>query len=105
VYKYGASDDKLHNLGGMPFLFWKLIEESKAAGAQRIDFGRSDLENPGLITFKNRFGTKKTSLIYFRATDAREHAVWGLNAIRPYFHLLPDALCSTAGRMLYRHMG
>jgi CelD/BcsL family acetyltransferase involved in cellulose biosynthesis len=105
VYKYGASDDKLHNLGGMPFLFWKLIEESKAAGAQRIDFGRSDLDNPGLITFKNRFGTKKTSLIYFRATDAREHAAWGLNAIRPYFHLLPDALCSTAGRMLYRHMG
>jgi CelD/BcsL family acetyltransferase involved in cellulose biosynthesis len=105
VYKYGASDHALHNLGGMPFLFWKLIGESKAAGAERIDFGRSDLDNPGLITFKNRFGTSKKSLTYLRATSAPEETAWNVRALRPYFYLLPDALCSTAGRVLYRHMG
>src|SRR5712692_6936466 len=40
VYKYGCSDETFHSLGGMPFLFWRLIEESKASGAQQIDFGR-----------------------------------------------------------------
>ena len=42
VYKYGCSDEKFHHLAGMPFLFWKLIEESKDAGAEQIDFGRTD---------------------------------------------------------------
>src|SRR5713101_9298121 len=26
VYKYGCSDERSHNLAGMPFLFWRLIE-------------------------------------------------------------------------------
>jgi hypothetical protein len=45
VYKYGCSDERFHNLGGMPFLFWKLIEDSKASGADSLDFGRSDFES------------------------------------------------------------
>ena len=28
VYKQWCSDEKFHRLGGMPFLFWRLIEES-----------------------------------------------------------------------------
>ena len=36
IYKYGCSDESLHNLGAMPFLFWRLIEESKAWGAEKI---------------------------------------------------------------------
>ena len=34
IYKYGCSDGAFHQLGGMPFLFWKLIEEGKATGAE-----------------------------------------------------------------------
>ncbi len=59
VYKYGCSDEKFHHLDGMPFLFWRLIEETKASGAEKIDFGRSDLDNEGLITFKDRLGTRR----------------------------------------------
>jgi len=36
IYKYGCSDKRYHNLGGMPFLFWNLIEESKASGAEHL---------------------------------------------------------------------
>lgn len=46
----------------MPFLFWRLIEESKASGVERIDFGRSDLANTSLIAFKDKFGTTRKSL-------------------------------------------
>src|SRR5205807_2584108 len=34
VYKYGCSDHRFHYLGGMPFLLWRLIQESKEAGAE-----------------------------------------------------------------------
>ncbi len=39
IYKYGCSNGEEHNSGGTPFLFWKLIQESKASGANKIDLG------------------------------------------------------------------
>jgi CelD/BcsL family acetyltransferase involved in cellulose biosynthesis len=108
VYKYGCSDARFHKLGGMPFLFWRLIEESKASGAEKIDCGRSDLNNEGLIAFKDRLGTKRKLLTYYRyeKTGSRGAAtVWGSQMVRKLFSFLPDAVFSTAGKVLYRHMG
>jgi hypothetical protein len=61
---------KEFNLGAMPFLLWKLIEESKPSGVEEIDFGRTDLNHEGLITFKNRFGTTRSVLTYYRYPNA-----------------------------------
>jgi CelD/BcsL family acetyltransferase involved in cellulose biosynthesis len=108
VYKYGCSDEEFHNLGGMPFLLWRLIEESKAEGAENIDFGRSDLDNEGLVVFKDRFGTTRRSLTYYRYPDGTRAPAainWNVRAVRPLLSLLPDAVFSAAGRALYRHMG
>jgi hypothetical protein len=106
VYKYGCSDERHHNIGGMPFLFWKLIEESKAAGAERIDFGRSDMENPGLVAFKDKFGTTRRTLTYYRHPEsAKASAKWDTQASKLLLSMLPNALLSTAGRALYKHMG
>lgn len=108
VYKYGCSNAKLHNLGGMPFLFWRLIEEGKASGAQKIDFGRSDLDQEGLVVFKDRLGAKRSLLTYYRYTNAakkQEPAPWESQGLREFFGNLPDTVLSTAGRILYRHMG
>jgi CelD/BcsL family acetyltransferase involved in cellulose biosynthesis len=107
IYKYGCSDERLHNLGAMPFLFWKLIEESKAWGAERIDFGRSDLNHEGLITFKDRFGTAKRVLNYYRYPQEAKlnSAAWDRIKIRQVFSILPDSISSIAGRLIYRHIG
>ena len=108
VYKYGCSDEEFHHLAGMPFLFWKLIEESKMAGAEQIDFGRTDLENDGLVRFKDQFGTIRSPLTYFRYSDGiREKCVAApaMPAARRLFSVLPDALSSRAGGLLYRHIG
>jgi len=43
----------------MPFLFWKLVEERKASGAERIDLRRTNIENEGVVGFKDRLGAKK----------------------------------------------
>ncbi len=110
IYKYGCSDGKAHKLGGVPFLFWKLITESKAEGAETLDFGRSDLENTGLIRFKSEFGACQRKLTYYRSpgsekdesqvTQARHSKAAGR-----VVSMLPDGISSVAGRMLYRHMG
>jgi hypothetical protein len=107
VYKYGCSNDKFHSLAAMPMLFWRLIEESKASGIDKIDFGRSDMDNPGLMTFKDRFGTTKKLLTYFRYPQKKnwKPASWSLQAVRQMFALLPDAVLPTVGQLVYRHMG
>jgi lipid II:glycine glycyltransferase (peptidoglycan interpeptide bridge formation enzyme) len=105
IYKYGCSDEAFHYVGAMPFLFWQLIQESKASGAERIDLGRSDLDNAGLITFKDRFGATKRSLDYYRYPESPSHETKrGTNAMRRLLSILPDTVACTAGRVLYRHM-
>jgi lipid II:glycine glycyltransferase (peptidoglycan interpeptide bridge formation enzyme) len=108
VYKYGCSDEKFHNLGGMQLLFWRLIEESKTFGAAELDFGRSDMDNEGLVTFKDRFGTKKKLLTYVRYPQAKKEAAavrWGMRAARQMFSILPDTISPAAGKILYKHIG
>lgn len=107
VFKYGCSDERYHNLGTMPFLFWKLIEESKNSGVAEIDFGRSDPHNKGLITFKDRFSTTRKSLRYFRYTRVNTAGAnaWNSDPMRRIISVLPAAVLPTAGRLLYRHIG
>ncbi len=108
IYKYGCSDAAFHALGGMPFLFWKLIEEGKATGAECLDFGRSEIENEGLVAFKDKYGTTKRKLTYYRfpQTAKQESRAWGDSGIaRRMFAMLPDGVLSAAGKILYRHIG
>jgi hypothetical protein len=108
VYKYGCSEAKFHNLGGMPFLFWRLVEESKALGEERIDLGRSDLTNLGLITFKDRLGAVRKLLTYYRYTNTEKGKAstrWEEQGLGGLFSMLPNAVLSTVGGVLYRHIG
>ena len=108
VYKYGGSNENFHNLGGMPFLFWRLVEESKALGIRKIDLGRTDLSNEGLIAFKDRLGATRRLLTYYRYTRASKRKVATLSAswaLRQFFALLPEEVCSLAGRILYKYLG
>jgi len=108
IYKYGCSDEKYHHLGGMPFLFWKLIEESKAENADEIDFGRTDLDNEGLTRFKDSLGTVRRHLNYLQyPPNIKKASPVGskMGAVRKVFSILPDALSSRLGQLAYRHMG
>ena len=108
VYKYGCSDERYHNLGPVPFLFWDAIREAKENGLQEFDLGRSDLTNPGLITFKTRLGAKASTLEYVRFSAAHSAPAVedrGMHMAKRLFSCMPDGLLTTAGRLLYRHIG
>lgn len=107
VYKYGCSDAKYHKLGGMAFLFWKTIQEAKACGLTELDMGRSDLDNPGLVAFKEHWGAKRTTLTYWRypAVVLSSSSQWELKAAKKIFAFAPTGMLTTVGRVLYPHVG
>lgn len=108
IYKYGCSDERFHPMGAMPFLFWHLIEESKGEGAAWIDFGRTDLNQVGLLTFKDHFGGRRQRLTYLRYPPEAEATVEvpsEMRFARRIFHLLPDGASTVLGGLAYRHFG
>lgn len=108
VYKYGGSDARHHSLGGMPFLFWHAIQAAREQRLEKLDLGRSDLDQPGLVAFKEHLGAARSALTYYRL-GAREGRKAGsgvlARAARPFVAHLPDAALDLTGRLLYRHLG
>jgi len=109
VYKYGCSDAHSHNLGGMQFLFWHLIRYSKEQGFVELDFGRSECANTGLVTFKDRWGTKRQLLTYLRypprepSTEQDPSMMMKLG--KKVFSHCPQGVLRLAGNLLYPHVG
>lgn len=106
-YKYGCSDSAFHQLGAMPMLFWRTIEEEKCRGAERFDLGRSDLNNPGLSVFKLHLGAACSQMSYFRFWSHIPAMSSGNSSYltRKMFGRMPGSLAQFAGTLLYRHMG
>jgi len=108
VYKYGASDEGFHRFGAMPLLLWKAILDAKDRGLSLFDLGRTDADNSGLATFKERLGATPSTLTYVRWAEASRRIsregphVPGAARV---FARLPDELLVAAGKLFYRHMG
>ena len=109
VYKYGCSDADSHNLGGMQFLFWHLIRHSKEHGFVELDFGRSECTNTGLVTFKDRWGTKRQLITYLRypprPPSAEQEPSMAMKLGKKVFSHCPKSLLRLAGDLLYPHVG
>jgi lipid II:glycine glycyltransferase (peptidoglycan interpeptide bridge formation enzyme) len=113
VYKYGGSDPRFNHLGSMHLLLWAAIEEAKAAGLQRFDFGRTDADQKGLITFKKRWGSTQTDLVYSRYALSEDVAHmfessagnWKAKMARQVLSRMQPGILSVVGRALYRHVG
>jgi hypothetical protein len=101
-------------------LFWKAIQQAKEEGREQFDLGRSDLDEPGLIAFKEHLGAVSSKLTYYRnpqpvmkpevsIADPSEPSKvltampsrWAREALVR----LPDSLLAGVGEVLYRHMG
>lgn len=107
-YKYGGSDAAHHRLGGMPFLFWQVIQDARARGFVELDLGRSDVDQPGLIAFKDHLGATRSTLTYYRYPARQRDAArsdWMSRAARGVCAHLPDAALDLAGRLIYKRLG
>jgi lipid II:glycine glycyltransferase (peptidoglycan interpeptide bridge formation enzyme) len=107
-YKYGCSDAKYKNLGGIPLLLWRAIQDAKSTSAREFSLGRSDEDNPGLIAFKSRWTPQTTSLVYWRypgPASLKSREGWRVSLAKRVFGVLPRRLLTATGRLIYRHIG
>jgi Acetyltransferase (GNAT) domain len=107
VYKYGCSDPEFNNLGGTSLLFWRTIQEAKAKGSHELDLGRSECSNSGLVTFKDRWGAARSTIIYYRlpaigSDNAAEE--WKMKIARRLFACMPNGILIAVGKLLYKHI-
>jgi CelD/BcsL family acetyltransferase involved in cellulose biosynthesis len=110
VYKYGCSDGAFGSMGGTPYLFWDAMQEAKKQGLEEFDFGRSEIDNEGLVNFKDHWGTTRTNLHYYRypfaaAATAPQGKGWKMKFAERVCEKLPDTCLTVAGKLLYRHVG
>jgi hypothetical protein len=113
VYKYGCSDPRFNNLGGMHLLYWTAIREGCASGLEVFDLGRTDAGQTGLTRFKSRWGAKATSLVYqrFSVLSDASHAFdlpgskLRTRLAKQVLGRLPVSLLAIIGRKLYKHVG
>lgn len=107
-YKYGGSDVRFNHLGATPMLFWQAIQAAKSAGMEVLDLGRSDVEDRGLIRFKERWGAQSVRLtLWRRPADEVSPSLERLKIrlAKTICTFVPHRILVLAGRLMYRHVG
>jgi hypothetical protein len=105
MYKYGCSDERYHSVGGVQLLLWRAIQEAKEKNYSEFDLGRCDWNNSGLRVFKDRWGSVRSKLTYWRHQPRGFSVDRELQIARKIFSLCPPGLLQAAGRSFYGHFG
>jgi hypothetical protein len=108
TYKYSCSDPRFNSMAGTVHLIWDIIQESMTMGATELDLGKSDLDTPGLIQFKDHWGAVRSRLLYYRypspARRVSRHPAM-VSAAQRLLTAIPDSMFTAVGGLLYRHVG
>lgn len=107
IYKYGASDREQLDKRPNNLLFTEAIEWGCANGMRRLDFGRTDLDNEGLRSFKRAFGAEEATLGYTRLPAQEGSSALAAGSARLGFVIrrTPPLFGQMVGSVLYRHVG
>ncbi len=92
------------------YLFWEAIKLAREQGYKVFDMGRTALDNHGLMTFKNRWGTKVVDLPQYYMFNGKKPNRKPLlpsyiPLLRRICSRLPMPVFELLGRACYRHMG
>lgn len=108
IYKYGASDTVHWNLRPNNILIWHAIKWGCENGCSVFDWGKSELSNEGLMSFKRHWGSEEKILSYTilsetmpdNHTEGRSRRILG-----QVIQKSPVWVCRTVGELLYGHFG
>ena len=103
VYKFGASAQRFWPLRPNNLVMWEAIRRACDRGAHEFDFGRSDLEDEGLRSFKAGWGAAEQSLVYTTLGREPRGGGQGLDRLlRPVLRHAPVWFGRGVGAVLYR---
>jgi hypothetical protein len=109
-YKFGASIAEELPRRPNEAVHWEAIRWAKERGLRLLDWGLSDLDQPGLLRFKRKWGSDERRILTLRAgdppADARGAELGGV--LGELTRLLtdesvPDEVTARAGSVLYRY--
>jgi CelD/BcsL family acetyltransferase involved in cellulose biosynthesis len=106
-YKFNTSSPAALELRPNDALAWAGVRMAVELGCRALDFGRTDLDQPGLLRFKQSYGATGREIQVLRSAgregggDSARALLRGLTELltRPE---VPDAVTRRAGELLYR---
>ncbi len=107
-YKYAASHPDYRSMGVSHGAVVAAMEHGLSVGLDQLDLGRSDLDQPGLLDFKRRFGATTAGLQRFRSKDQLFQEASEMDGMLTDLTRLlteptvPDRITEQAGDRLYR---
>jgi CelD/BcsL family acetyltransferase involved in cellulose biosynthesis len=108
-YKFNASApaDLAHRPNDL--LIWEGIQYGKAKGYAHLDFGLSDIDQPGLLQYKRKFASQEQTISFLRSngdlTQQQKQLRTLLGQLTELLTdaLLPDPATERAGDILYQY--
>jgi hypothetical protein len=103
-------EDNYKKIGVTHYLLWKSIEEAYYDKKEIFDFGRTSVNNIGLMIFKNRWGTKVSDLSSYYFNDKIDNCFikkekLTRNLIQQICRISPTPILKSIGNLCYKHLG
>lgn len=105
IYKFGASDKRHLSLRANNLVMWAGIEWGCKMGYASLDLGKTDLDNQGLRTYKNRWTATELPLEYSyrgQVRSAGQHSKLQ-GVMGKVIRWSPPLVCRALGELLYAH--
>jgi CelD/BcsL family acetyltransferase involved in cellulose biosynthesis len=110
-YKFGASNPEYLNLRPNESLAWESMRLGRRRRCRAYDWGVSDLDQPGLVAYKQKFASEERRVTVLRHTPAGYANPSGAQAGQVLGQLtelltradVPDDVTEQAGDTLYRY--
>ena len=109
LYKFGASLEEYSAVRPSNLVMWEAIQRYGKMGIGTLSLGRTEIDNLGLVQYKNGWGCKPRTLRYFswNSEEYQQRTWWKMAASfsRPILRKMPSPLLRVIGRVLYPHVG
>jgi hypothetical protein len=111
VYKFGASVRERQELRANNLVMWAAIKWYADRGFRRLSFGRTDLNDLGLLQFKDGWGAIRRPLVYWGGlgadpspSAAPRRSGAAREVVRTVARLLPVPALRAIGEVLYPYL-
>ena len=105
IYKFGASDADAWHARPNNLIFWHAIQKGIETHATSLDFGRSEVDQEGLRSFKAGWGAREEELVYAHLPERGAHRTIGhaSSALAPAIRRSPAWFARLVGELFYRY--
>ena len=108
-YKFGASDRHYQQYRPSNLVMWEAIKYYHQRKFSSLCFGRTDMDEIGLLRYKDGWGTDRNVIHYYRFSFSNNRFIEEKesSALRMpvFFRYLAVSILRLIGAVLYKHMG